>query len=211
METRNYRLKDISGLTFGKLLVIKMNGRVVTPCGSIKTTYECLCECGNLVTVKRSNLVNFYTKSCGCLISKVLIERNFKHGMANSPEYKTWQNMLSRCLNPNVSHYKDYGGRGIKVCEKWASSFEEFYLSLGDRPKGTSLDRINPNGNYDPNNCRWANKITQARNKRESRNIEYKGESKPLKEWSDLLGINYYTLHSRLYRLNKSIEEAFTK
>jgi len=209
MEKRPNRIKDVSGLRFGSLTVLEMNGRVLTPCGSVKTTYKCLCDCGNIKTTKRSNLVNGYTKSCGCLAKKILFKRNFKHGMVNTPEYRTWRNMLDRCINEKNRHYKSYGGRGIIVCERWSKSFENFYKDMGERPKGNSIDRINPDGNYEPENCRWATKLTQARNKRKSRIIEYKGQTKPLKEWANILGINYFTLHSRLHKLNKTIEEAF--
>lgn len=209
MNHRPNRIKDISGKRFGRLVVLSFSGRETTPCGSVKTTYECVCDCGEKIITKRSNLVNGYTKSCGCIVSEKLIDRNTKHNMTKTPEYKTWQNMLNRCRNTNSKGYMHYGGRGIKVCKEWIEKFENFYNDMGDRPKGMSIDRIDPDGNYSKSNCRWATNETQSKNKRKSWIIEYKGKSLPLKDWSDLLGINYYTLHSRIHRKKLPPEIAF--
>jgi hypothetical protein len=211
MEVRANRIKDISNNRYGSLLVVKLNGRVVFPCGSVKTTYECKCDCGNVITTKRSNLVNGYTKSCGCLAKKRLIERNYKHGLTETSEYKTWQNMIARCTNSNSKDFNHYGGRGITVCKDWLENFENFYFDMGKKPKGHTIDRINVNGNYEPSNCRWATMNTQAKNRRNSKIIEFQGVTKCLVDWAECLGINYSTLHSRIYRLNKPIHEAFVK
>lgn len=123
-----------------------------------------------------------------------LHSENKFHGMTKSKEYSAWHHMKDRCLNPNDANYGIYGGRGIKICDKWIDSFLKFYEDMGDRPEGTSLDRIDVNGNYEPSNCRWANSVTQARNQRlRSTNTSgYKGVSfhKHQNKWISRITIN---------------------
>jgi hypothetical protein len=139
---------------------------------------ECLCECGNKITIRLLSYKTNNTKSCGCLNTekrKLWGSNNLKHGHSNlrdkknrlaSREYKSWINLKQRCNNPNNKDWDEYGGRGIKVCDRWLNSFENFLTDMGERPRGYSIDRIDPNGNYEPSNCRWADNKTQRHNQR---------------------------------------------
>lgn len=208
-EIRPNRIKDISGSRFGSLTVVCMNGRITTPCGSIKTTYECVCDCGNRITTKRSNLVNGYTKSCGCLITEVLIKRNTTHGLSRSRAYKSWTNLIQRCTNKNNTKWSDYGGRGISVCDRWLASFENFFEDMGECKYPLEIDRINNEGNYEPGNCRWATRKEQANNTRFSVHITFNGETNSLTDWARIAGVTVSTMHTRLK--NKwPLERAFS-
>jgi hypothetical protein len=128
--------------------------------------------------------------------------------MPSSPEYLTWRNMLRRCNNPADDSYKYYGGRGIKVCQRWASSYEAFLQDMGERPDGKSLDRIDVNGDYSPNNCRWADSNTQHNNRRDNRLINHQGVCMTLTEWARSLGIRADTLARRIDVHGFTIERA---
>lgn len=141
------------------------------------------------------------------------IPGNLKHGHArrigNTPEYKVWSAMRSRCNNPRHASWKHYGGRGITVCERW-SLFSNFIEDMGMRPsKKHSIDRIDNNGNYEPSNCRWATWKEQGRNRRDNKVITYRGENRPLSEWVEILGVDAKIVDSRINRLGWSTEEAF--
>lgn len=160
------RLIDLVGQRFGRLTVV---GRADNDLhGHVR--WDCLCDCGNTSTVLASNLKRT-TQSCGCLareLRPVNAARQFtKHGMYQSPEYRAWQNMRERCNNPNHPQFKDWGGRGISVCDRWMDSFEAFYADVGPRPgHRLSLDRIDNDGNYEPGNVRWATHSQQMKNRR---------------------------------------------
>jgi hypothetical protein len=132
----------------------------------------------------------------------------FIHGQRRTKTYKSWAEMIQRCSNPNRWQYKYYGGKGIKVCEEW-KSFEAFYADMGDRPDGTSLDRIDPDKHYDKQNCRWATKVVQQNNRSNNRRIEYKGVIKTMSEWAREFNIKVATLHARL-KYGWSIEKSLT-
>ena len=155
---------DITGKVFGKLCVIapikeSKKGRHIS--------WTCVCSCGNSTIVNGSDLRSGHTQSCGCLHQETVSKG--KHGHAKkgtlSGTYVSWYSMKTRCTNKNAKNYLHYGARGINVCPEW-SSFEKFLEDMGERPKGTSIDRIDVNGNYEPSNCRWADQSTQAKNKR---------------------------------------------
>ncbi|MCK5612299.1 hypothetical protein KAR91_61070 [Candidatus Pacearchaeota archaeon] len=181
--------KDISGQRFGKLVAVSLShmdnqGRAV---------WNAICDCGKEVQKKSWALVSGNTRSCGCLIRKGPIT----HGKSHSKAYRSWNTMRQRCSNKNNHKYGSYGGRGITVCERW-SKFENFLEDMGEKPDGMSIDRRNNDGDYAPENCRWATPIEQARNKRNNRLITYNGITKSIAEWSEDLQINYGTLVNRV-------------
>ena len=175
--------------------------------------YSCICDCGNEKVVLKSNLIRGLTKSCGCLSRQLSKERLFKHGKRKTRLYNTWNHLRDRCINKNSKQYKDYGERGISVCDEWKNSFIEFEkwaVSKGYNDTLT-IERIDVNGNYCPENCKWIPLKQQGWNKRNSRLITYKGETKSLAEWSFLLKFNYWKVHQRLNRLGWSVDRAFTE
>jgi len=153
------KLKDLTGKRYGRFTVIKISERD----SSGRTKWICRCDCGCEKIVCGEHLVNGHTKSCGCLRRELLTI----HGKNKSPEYRTWQAMKTRCESKNSTQYLDYGGRGIKVCERWRNSFNDFYEDMGDKPsKEYSIERKNNDGNYEPSNCVWATRSEQRRNQR---------------------------------------------
>jgi hypothetical protein len=132
---------------------------------------------------------------------------NLKHGKARSRPYNKWMSMLDRCRNPNSPAYKNYGGRGIVVCERWLD-FAQFHADMGDPPPGHSLERVDNNRGYDPDNCVWADRRAQGRNKRNNVLITIDGETMPLSAWAERFGIKYTTAHQRIWKYGWSPEDA---
>lgn len=171
------------------------------------------CNCGNYFFANIQKVKIGHTKSCGCLVKKILTEMKGTHLMAKSNEYKIWIGIIQRCTNPNNKLYEYYGGRGISVCDRWMKSFISFFEDMGKRPSGRyELDRYpNNNGNYEPSNCRWATKKQNCRNRRNNLMITYKGETKTLIDWSDQLGLNYQKTYQRIKTYGWTIERALEK
>lgn len=187
------KIVDLSGRTFGDLKVLEFSGVN----SNRKATWLCECKCGNKKIIVSGSLINGLTKSCGC---KSAVKK--KHGMSNTRIYFIWQHMRQRCSNPKSKDYELYGGRGICVCDDWDADFLKFYTwSINNGyTDNLSIDRINVNGNYEPNNCRWANNEIQSNNKRTTRYLIVNGSKKSLNEWSIISGIAPGTIRRRLYK-----------
>ena len=200
------RRKKISG-RFGRLVV--ENFSHISNSGS--AVWKCICDCGNVAYVTYSNLTHRTTRSCGCLLSETLVDRNVKntkHGGSYSSEYKCWRSMLNRCRNTKDKDYHRWGGRGIEVRYK---DFAEFFNDVGPRPSPNySVDRYpNKNGHYEPGNCRWATRTEQQRNKNNNVVLTLNGTSRLLAEWAEILGVDHRRLRNRV-RKGWSDQEALT-
>lgn len=166
-----------------------------------KRQYICRCECGVSKAVAMSHLRQGKSKSCGCLEKELASARSKTHGMSGTVEYQAWINMRDRCSNPSAAHYDCYGGRGITVCCRWVNSFENFYEDMGPRPSTKhSIDRIDVNGNYQPQNCRWVTSKEQNRNTRTNTIVQYLGQGMCIAEAAELSGISQCTLSMRVRR-----------
>lgn len=190
-------LDDLTGQRFGRLLVIDRAPNHICPGGSYAVVWNCVCDCGKHVQVLANSLRNGNNKSCGCYRR----DKRTTHNKRNTRLYNIWANMRQRCNNANHKQYADYGGRGITICDEWAD-FETFYqwaLANG-YTESLSIDRIDNNKGYCPDNCRWADDSTQANNKRNNRIITFNGETKPLGQWAIALGIDINILRTRLYK-----------
>lgn len=197
------KAKDLSGLKFGHLLVIKRSKR-----NDHNLIYwDCICDCGKITTRLGSNLKSkIKLHSChNCPLTH--------HFQTGQPLRNRYKEMLYRCYKPTVKPYKNYGGRGITVCDEWRNnyfSFKSWSENNGYLPT-LSLDRIDNDGNYSPENCRWVNRKIQSNNKRSNRVIEYNGHSKTMSQWSDSLNIPYTLLRDRLNKLKWSFEKSIVK
>ena len=170
------------------------------------------CECGIEKVLWVQGVKRGGIKSCGCLNDESFLKRITKHNKSRTNIYRIWCSLRGRCFNKNSKNYKNYGGRGIVVCEEWLgeNGFENFYKDMGNRPEGKSIDRIDNNGNYCPENCRWADIFQQANNKRTNHLLTYNNKTQNVSQWADELGIKYNTLMARL-RYGWSIEKALLK
>jgi hypothetical protein len=189
--------KVLTGQAFGQLTVMERAG--TDHRGEIR--WLCSCECGNLSIALGSNLRTGNTQSCGCLKRKIIqAGANFKHGMNNTPEHRAWSHMRQRCNNPKDKSYKDYGARGITVCDRWQDSFPNFMEDMGLKPEPKhkySLERKNNEEGYSPDNCVWATRRVQAKNKRNIIYWTYQGKTQHLSAWAEELGIEVGTLWYR--------------
>lgn len=188
---------DLVGQRFNQLTVVRFIGRV-----NDRTRWLCKCDCGNYSDVEQYTLINNKIKTCGCANSKTGEESHlFVHGLAGTYICSIWHAMLARCYNPSTREYKNYGGRGITVCERWRNSLNDFADDMGERPTPQhSIDRIDNDGNYEPSNCRWATAQEQNRNNRRTRWITHNNETLCLQEWANRRGLQAYTILARLKR-----------
>lgn len=200
-EKRKIRGIDYTGKVFGRLTVVEHAGNSKHQ----ENKWRCLCECGNETVVLGSSLRKGSTKSCGCLMRELGAKRQHKHGQYGTRIYSSWAAMLQRCANENHPDYDDYGGRGIWFDARWVE-FEAFYKDMGDRPEGTSIDRIDCNGPYIKDNCRWATDDEQVMNRRCTVFVKFNGVTKTLRDWCNELELSYLTALSRHQR-KKSPEE----
>ncbi len=182
---------DIIGKKYGRLTVIAYDGKDGT-----HVMVKCKCDCGNYIRTRRSRVISGYTKSCGCYRR----DKTVKHGKRNTKLFNRWCLMRKRCNSSNDRFYKDYGGRGIKVCDEWNNSFQQFYdwAMANGYDDSLTIDRIDNDGNYEPSNCRWVTMKVQSNNTRKTRHITYQGKTMTITEWAELTGIARYNICSRL-------------
>lgn len=185
---------NLAGQQFGRLLVVCQAPKDTRPKAPIK--WRCLCECGKEIVTETGALRSGHTKSCGCLHKDIVSAMNVTHGKLGSPEYRAWRAMISRCTIKSNGSYSNYGGRGILVCARW-KYFENFLVDMGTRPEGTTLDRIDTNGNYESANCRWATKEQQDTNKRTSVYVTFEGKTLTYSQWAKELNTDQSVLRQR--------------
>lgn len=206
---RKTRLIDLSGHRYDRLLVTSMN--MISGSGA---KWNCLCDCGNTVVVYSSNLRKKTrpTRSCGCLKIELAGVQRKTHGLTQSRMHTIWMNMKARCYNPKNTSYNDYGGKGVVVCDSWLV-FENFYSDVKNGYKDhLTLDRYpNKDGNYSPDNFRWATQIQQQRNRRNNRLLNINGRHATAMEWSEISGTPYTTIKNRVFRKWSDIDCVFGK
>lgn len=196
---------DLVGKRFGKLIVIKRSSNQ-----GKKVMWDCKCDCGKFTCVMTSNLTCSRVKSCGCLKNDKLIQRSTTHNQRHTRLYEVWKTMKQRCGNPNNSSYKNYGARGICVCDEWKDSFQNFYdwSMKNGYCIGLTIDRINNNGNYCPENCRWTDRVTQANNSRWNKYITINGQTHSLADWCRIYKMPYMVVSNRAFRYGWDIVKA---
>jgi hypothetical protein len=199
------------GTTFGRLKVMDDGPLQIRPNGQRIRSSLCLCSCGNYCTVLNGHLRSGHSRSCGCLAVETTRIRATIHGHARkgqiSKTFISWEHLINRCTNTNDAAWKNYGGRGISVCDRWLR-FENFLADMGEKPEGKMIERKNNNGNYEPSNCCWATSFEQNRNKRNNRNYTVKGVTACFDVICHLLSISRSTVNYRL-RTGWPIEKAF--
>lgn len=201
---------DLRGQKFNRLTAIDSYQKRVRNRSHV--VWRCQCECGNRHEVTTDQLRSGGVKSCGCLRRERTSQANTKHGKSGTRIYSIWIQMLARCTKPRSTMYPSYGARGIRVCERWSTSFDAFLQDMGEPPTPKhSIDRIDNNGHYEPGNCRWADPKTQGNNARHNRIIEFRGESMTLSQWAERVGMRYQLIQARLSRLGWTVERALTE
>lgn len=198
------KLPDIiTGHTYGRWTVIE---KLNTKTRFHESLCLCRCECGTERTVKIASLKNKRSKSCGCYNR----ERLARHGKARSGAANSWYGMIARCTNLDNPNYAQYGGRGITICDRWMD-LNNFIADMGERPPKATLDRIDVNGPYSPENCRWASRKQQCNNQRTNQRVIYNGNTFTIGELADVTGKNYFTLYSRIVKYKWPVEKAIAK
>lgn len=201
------KLIDLSGQRFGRLLVVQRAENI-----GKRVAWHCKCDCGKNTIVVADKLLRGKTKSCGCYSIERIARLNMTHGMSRTRLFKIWTAMRERCTCKKLINYPDYGGRGIKVCDEWMNNFETFrdWAYVNGYTDELSIDRIDVNGNYCPENCRWVTRLVQNNNKRNNRKITYNGQTLTLSEWARTKGLKRATLFIRL-KQGWTVERALTE
>jgi len=187
-KNKSYKIGNV----YNKLKIIEFSHRDSKSLIFVK----CLCECGNHKIMNLSNIKRGMSKTCGCSKSIMNKKRENYHGLTNTPEYQSWRNLKSRCCNKSISNYKNYGGRGITVCDRWLANFTNFLEDMGKKPSPVhQIDRINNNGNYEPSNCRWVTPKVNSNNRSNSYTWYVLGQRyKTASEAGKLLGVSRATI-----------------
>ena len=207
---------DLTGQTCGRLRVISSAKYAEGKQKRMRTGWLCICDpelggCGTVRVFTTSNLRSGNSQSCGCLHKEQLISRSTRHGGSHTRLYNIWCGMINRCSNPSQKEYSRYGGRGITVCPEWRADFTAFqsWALQNGYADDLSIDRIDPDGNYCPKNCRWVTMKEQQRNKGNTRRITHKGDTLTLNQWAQKTGINAECIRDRLAR-GWTVERALT-
>ena len=209
--------QDLTGKKFGRLTVVRRDEDGVKPDGTHVARWICQCDCGTIRSFRQSALVNQGTQSCGCKQREVTRARNETHGFSKTRLYTVWGGMINRCANKGDKNYKNYGAKGISVCDEWKhdfAAFREWAITNGydeNAPRGKcTIDRIDYTGNYSPENCRIVDMKEQARNTSRTQLFTWNGETKAVKDWAKTFGFNYTTLYNRIFRSGMSFEDAIS-
>lgn len=197
---------------YGRLVIVEEVEPKERPNGAKRRRVSCLCDCGEFTTVTLESLTSKTTTSCGCFQKECMANawrKNVTHGRSYTKEHKQWDSMKQRCLNPNHEFFHHYGGRGIRVCDSWLESFENFFADMGECPEGLTLDRRENEGNYEPSNCRWATRGEQSCNRRGLVILTLGDDSMCIAEWACRIGMHEDTLRRRI-KTGWTVEEALT-
>lgn len=189
----NRKRLDLTGRQYGRLTVTREDEGYRSPGGQLHRQWLCRCACGERVRVRQQHLTSGHTESCGCASR----DRRTTHGMSKTPAYSSWSCMMSRCYNEEDIGWKNYGGRGIGVCNRW-HDFLSFASDMGQPPEGMTIDRIDSDGDYAPGNCRWADRLTQSNNRRNNVRLSFEGKEMTIAEWAREIGASAATLKRRL-------------
>lgn len=173
-----------------------------------RSGWLCQCVCGNLRKLRNKRLITGRSRSCGCQPNRGSLSHGYSRIGQIKREFTSWQDMKQRCFNPRCRNYRNYGARGITVCERWIHSFEDFISDMGPCAPGFTLERLDVDGDYGPENCRWATRMEQAQNMRKTIRITYRGLVHTLSEWARLLQVRHSSLHYYLVKRRLSVAEA---
>ena len=206
------RIVDLTGNRYGRLAVIERADDRVQNNGRHRVMWKCRCDCGNEIDVLGDNLKRGRTTSCGCYMSEAISKSRTTHGETNTKLYGIWCAIKTRCYNPHSTYYNRYGGRGNHMCDEWKNSFTVFreWACKNGYEEGATVDRINNDEGYFPDNCRWVDPATQANNRSSNRILTLDGISHNVTEWARILNISPKTLFSRIYE-GKTTEEILHK
>ena len=199
------KVSNLESRQFGRWIVLEK-----TDTTNRDLYYLCRCVCGTEKRVCGQSLLSGDTRSCGCLQRELTRNRSITHGATDTKEYTVWEGMRARCRNQNKQDFKNYGGRGIKVCDRWINSFENFIEDMGLCPENLTIERIDNDGNYSPENCRWGTRKEQALNRRSNNILTHEGVSKTISEWAEMLNVERSAIAHRLER-GWSVEDALEK
>lgn len=198
-----FKAIDVTGERYGRLVAVRRaesRGR--------RTFWLFRCDCGAEVETGLGAVRYGDTRSCGCLNIERIKERSTRHGMHGTPTYVVWNSMKARCENPLNKKFSDYGGRGIKVCDRWSKSFDAFLADMGVRPVGTTIDRTDNNAGYEPANCRWAGRSVQRINQRNSELLSFRGQLCTAVQIAEQTGLPVANLRYRIRKKGLSPDEA---
>lgn len=195
------KLIDLTGQRFGRLTVLYRAPGKPRSNGKYRTMWHCRCDCGNELDINGDSLKKGVSQSCGCYRKEVNRERLATHGQTDTRLYGIWLAMKRRCDLPTVHAYKDYGGRGISVCQEWQENFEAFYEWSYNHgyAENLSIDRIDNDGNYEPSNCQWVDNVAQANNRRTNRLVTINGETHNITQWAQILNKSPKLIFGRIY------------